>query len=308
MAKPERSKFRIYAEYIPFYLLYQFIHLLPLKVAMNLAKGLFGLLYCFGISYRKRAVSHILHAGVRTNEKDARILARHAFIEFAKLLVEIVKMDQLYHRSRIRITGNPETIRKVFAPEGSRAPQNVILVTGHYGNWEVAGTAVAEQAGRPMVSIMRPFSNPKIGEMILNHRRSNVHELVNKGPHGLRQLIKGLHDDKIISILIDQHASESEGVGTIFFSQPCRTHKTPALLHLKTGIPILPEMTRRISDNFEFELEVGELICHTPTGDKERDIQEIMQRCTAEMERMIAKCPEQWLWSHRRWLNINRRH
>jgi KDO2-lipid IV(A) lauroyltransferase len=97
-------------------------------------------------------------------------------------------------------------------------------------------------------------------------------------------------------------------VDTVFFGQPCKTHRTPALLHLKTGIPIVPELTRRVGDDFSFEIVLGPMIEYTPTDDKEHDIQVICQMCTTALEKMIAEQPEQWLWPHRRWININREH
>ena len=305
MDKDQRSKFRLYAEYIPFYLLYRLIHRLPLRVGYALSGMLFRLLFVFGGIFRQRAISHLLHAKVCRTPAEARAMARRSFLEFSKLLVEVVKMDQLYDPAKIRLTGSPETIDRIFAKDGQPGRENCLIVTAHYGNWEVAGTAFSEKAGRNMVSIMRPFSNPLIGEMILNHRRSAVHEVVAK-EQGIRPLLKALHDGRIATLLIDQHASQGEGVETVFFGQPCRTHKTPALLHLKTGVPIVPELTRRIGDNFDFELEVGEMIRYTPTGDKEQDVAAVCQLCTTALEKMIAKQPEQWLWSHRRWLNINR--
>jgi KDO2-lipid IV(A) lauroyltransferase len=305
MASKAKSKFLIYAEFIPFWLLWKFIQLLPLKVAYSIVIGLFDLFFLVDSRARRRTISHIKHAGVCTDDASARAMAKRTFREFAMLLVEIIKMHQEYAPHKIKRAGDLQSLRKVLTGEINTT--NTIIVTAHYGNWEIAGTAFSEQAGRPMVSIMREFSNPLIGKMILDSRRSGVHELASRDAAGLRQLLKALHDGKNISILIDQHASSAEGVETVFFGQPCRTHKTPALLHLKTGIPILPEVTRRLPGrNFEFDLVFGELIYYTPTGDKEKDIQAITQLCTTALEKLIAEQPDQWLWAHRRWLNINR--
>ena len=112
----------------------------------------------------------------------------------------------------------------------------------------------------------------------------------------------------IITMLIDQHAAGSEGVECEFFGHPARVHMTPALLHLKTGLPILPEVTRRVpGEDFRFELVVGDLIRYTPTGDKNRDVQAITQLCISALEKLIREAPEQWLWAPRHWLDINRR-
>lgn len=307
MGRHQRGKFRINLEYILFLVLYKLIRGISLHTAYLLSAQLFHLLYLGYPKYRRRAISHLLHAGVAKTPQETGRIARRSYQEFSRLLVEIVKCDQEFRLDKIRLVGDPETVARLQKDPRQDLP-NVILVTAHYGNWELAGPAFAAVTRRPMVSIMRPFSNPKVGELILGHRRGKDHELVPKGPAGLRQLMRAIHDRKIVTILIDQHASESEGVETTFFGQLCRTHKTPALLHLKTGLPIMPEITRRVNENFEFELTVGPLIQYQPTGDPEADVRNIMQRCNDELQKMIvARQPEQWLWSHRRWLNINRK-
>lgn len=307
MGTRKKSTVLVYLEFIPFYLLWHFIGILPLKWAYALSAALFKLLFLVSGRHRKRAIAHLKHAGVCTDDESARRTARQFFLEFSKLLVEIVKMHREYRREKIRLVGPDETLRRVFPGHGDGEKTNAIIVTAHYGNWEVAGTAFSDASDRAMVSIMRPFGNPLIGRMILKSRANSNHALVNRDANGVRGLLKALKEKKQISILIDQHASHAEGVETVFFGQPCRTHKTPAMLHLKTKIPILPELTRRVpGGNFEFELVFGDLIEYEATGDKEADIRAITQLCTSALEKMIAERPEQWLWAHRRWLNINR--
>ncbi|MFA6102008.1 MAG: lysophospholipid acyltransferase family protein [Victivallaceae bacterium] len=298
-----KGLFRIWLEFIPFWFLYMFIRMLPLKAAYGLSRFLFRLLFRIDKRHRVRSIKHILHAGITKDEKEAERIARQAYVSFSQLLVEIIKLSQLYSPEKIKYTGNPDTIREVF--EQGDKNINVIIITAHYGNWELAGSAWAEKTGIPMVSIMRPFGNPLVGSYILRNRESGIHQSVPKSG-GIKGLLKALRDGKTIAILADQHAGSKEGVETLFFGQPCRTHSSPALLHLKTGVAIVPEITRRVDDNFNFEFVVGDLIRYTPTDNKELDIKTVTQMYTTALEKLIAEQPEQWLWAHRRWLNIHR--
>ncbi len=300
----QKSIIIIWLEFIPFLLLYSLVRAMPLKIAYLISKSLFRLLYLIDGKHRNRAIEHIMHAKVRANKKDAAILARASFSSYAKLLVEIIKSDQCYSLDKTNAVGCQATIDRVFNHNGNN--QNVILVTAHYGNWEVAGTAIAEYTGIKMASIMRPFGNPLIGEIILKNRASDIHDMVPK-QGGIKGILKALKKNRIATFLVDQHASARDGgVETIFFGQPCRTHTAPALLHLKTGVPIMPQLTRRVDDNFGFEFILSELIEYTPTGDKEQDVKNITQLYTTALEKMIIAHPEQWMWVHRRWLNLNR--
>jgi KDO2-lipid IV(A) lauroyltransferase len=250
-----------------------------------------------------RSIKHIMHAGITKDEKEATRIAMQSYDSFSKLLVEIIKLNQLYSPDKVKFTGNPDTIREVFGPNEKNI--NAIIITAHYGNWELAGSAWAEKTGIPMVSIMRPFGNPLIGKCILRNRESGIHQSVPKDG-GIKGLMKALRAGQTIAILADQHAGSKEGVETLFFGQPCRTHSSPALLHLKTGVAIVPQLTRRVDDNFNFEFVVGEIIRYTPTDNKELDIKTVTQMYTTALEKLIAEQPEQWLWAHRRWLNLHR--
>jgi KDO2-lipid IV(A) lauroyltransferase len=301
--KRVKGNLRIILEFIPFFILYKMIQWMSLKSAYRLSRWIFYLLFIIDRKHRNRAIKHILHANVATEPALAKSIALKSFFSFSQLLVEIIKMNQLYSSDKIKRSGNPETVQQVFGTKGENI--NVIIVTAHYGNWEVAGTGYADISGIPMVSIMRPFANYLVGKYILRNRESGSHTSVSK-THGVKELFKALKSGKTIAILADQHASSGEGIETTFFGQPCRTHATPALLHLKTGVPIMPEVTRRLDNNFGFEFYSGELIRYTPTGDKQHDVKVITQMFTTALEKMIAEKPEQWMWVHRRWLNIHR--
>ncbi len=303
--KSEKSNFRINLEYYPFLLLYSIIHAMPLKLGYALSALLFRGLPLVDRRHWRRSVEHLMHAGIAGNEAEAKKIAHASNLEFSKLLVEIVKMDQLYRPEKIKLSGSQESIDALFHRDGTPGEQ-VIIITAHYGNWEVAGQAFSEQAHRPMASLMRPFGNPKIGAKILAHRAGSMHELVNK-EDGIRPILRAAAKGKNLTMLIDQHAASSEGVVCEFFGHPARVHMTPALLHLKTKIRILPEVTRRVGDNFDFELVVGDLISYTPTGNKERDVQELTQLCISGLEKLLRDAPEQWLWAPRHWLDITRR-
>ena len=306
MGKKQKSKFTIWAEYIPFLIFYKFMRLIPLKAAYALSSFFIGCGYYLDARHRNRTINHMLHAGIVKDRKEAVKLAKKCWHEFSMLLAEIFKMDQCYEKAKITVSGPPESVRE-FYKETAKFKTHILGVA-HYGNWEAAGHAYCELSGRTMASMMRPFDNPKIGELILSHRASPLHQLIPKNL-GIRQGLKALNEGRVFTVLVDQHAAHNEGVETIFFGHPCMTHKTPALMHLKTGHPLIPEVTRRLpGKDFRFEIVLGNMIKYEPTDDKERDVQVITQMCTTELERLIREQPEQWMWAARRWLDADGRH
>lgn len=302
-----KSKFRIYAEFIPFWLVVAFFRLFSLKTAYAIAKFFFKFVYIFHPKSRNRTIQHLLHAGIARNLEEAKTMARKTYENFAKLLVEIAKSKQLFHANNVfEVTatmGNAESCEMAYG-KNKRSP--VIMLTAHYGNWELAGPSCALKSGVPLVSVMRPFANPLIGRYIVGHREGYNHSCCDKSG-GIKAMLKAIKSGCNIAILADQHANSKEGVETVFFGHPARSHTSPALLHLKTGAPILPLVMRRLDDDFHFAHVYGEKIEYTPTGDKEKDVRTVTQMYTTALEKLIRECPLQWLWSHRRWLDINRR-
>ena len=183
MGKRRKSLFLIYLEFVPFYLLYLFVRRLSLKQSYWISRVLFLLLMRADKRHRVRTIQHLLHAGAADSLSEAHKLAKQVFCQFSKLLIEIFKMDQHYKPEKIHMAGSAG---------------NAIIVTAHYGNWEIAGTAFCQKTGLGTVSIMRPFSNPLIGKCILKNRRSPAHEVISKQA-GLRPLLKALHDGRHIS-------------------------------------------------------------------------------------------------------------
>jgi len=276
-------------------------NLVPLSVAYFIVNIICRVLFVVDAKHRNRTITHIIHAGITADPKKARKIALANFIHLGKVAVEIVKLDQLL---------NPKTVKDHVtvniskeAEEALNHPKGTIVASAHYGNWEIVGLGIS-LLFRPLDSIGRNLDNPKLDKYIFAKRNAYGGKGFSK-EGVVKKLLKSLRAKRALGILIDQHAGE--GVDTMFFSHPTLTHGTPAQLHLKTGAPIVLIASRRLDNNFHFEMIIRGPFTITPTGDKARDIQLLTQMINDEFEKIVAECPEQWLWEHRRWLDIDRR-
>lgn len=291
-------------EYFLVFPLILLIRLLPLKTAFIIATFGAQMAFMTDRRHRNRAIQHILHSGIVDNEKDAIKLALASFVHFAKVGVEIVKIDQYINPENIS-----EYIKLTYVnPEAEKGLKNakaIIYAGAHYGNWEISGLGSSVLV-RPIVSVMRPFDNKKIGDYIISKRSMFNQEVCDKNS-AIKPLLKAIAEGKAIGILSDQHAGSAVGIETIFFGHPARTHFSPAMLHLKTGASLFVGIARRLDDNFKYEISfTGPLELKNPTGNREKDMQSLAQMYTTGIENEIRKDPAQWVWCHRRWLDINR--
>ena len=306
--KPKkRNLFFLWLTYVPISWFYHLVRLMPLRAAYGFGNVIFFLAPFFDPWHRRRVIRHLLHTGVAKDIKEARQICRRLFFNFGRLLTDVFKTDQLLRANSVDVAGDLKLAREcgAFGEEG-RKYRNIIIASAHYGNWEIGGTSWARLSDTPLVSVMRYFSNPFIGKLFLKYRQSADHRLIPKSG-SLALAYRALRNGSSLAMLVDQHATTTEGVENVFFGQPCRTHASIALLHLRSGVPIVVGVSRRIGRGFNFEFVVGCEIIHKPTGDLNADLKVVTQRITSEFERLILEQPDQWLWAHRRWLNIHRR-
>jgi len=303
MGKREKHFLLINLEYLIAIALVGIFTVVSLKTAYFISDVTAMIAYYIDFRHRRRTIKHLLHSGIVNSKKDAVLLAKKNFKHLGKVLVEIVKVKKLFDKDNIgKYCGfrmKPEH-KELFFGEN---PSPVIIVTGHLGNWELAGAVYSLCSGLRLSSIMRPLNNPRLGRIIYSYRENPMHKTFSK-EDGLKQLLSALRKKESVAIVADQHASSSEGAETVFFGHPARAHSTPALLHLKTGIPIFVGALIRNESDFKFELDVRKVINYTPTDNKAEDIKNIVQEYTSALEEIIRDYPEQWLWSHRRWLDL----
>ena len=137
--KKKKSALVINAEYALFVLVTAVVRLLPLHAAYAMLNFIAWSVLHFSKRHGPRTPKLILHSGFLKTRKEADRLALASLEHFAKVYVEVVKFDQIVNTKNfsehIRIADDPLT-QEFMNPD--TAPQ-IILTTGHFGNWELAG-------------------------------------------------------------------------------------------------------------------------------------------------------------------------
>ncbi|HZE99789.1 MAG TPA: lysophospholipid acyltransferase family protein [Planctomycetota bacterium] len=177
-----------------------------------------------------------------------------------------------------------------------RAGRGLIVVIGHLGNWEVMGLAICK-AGYPLNSLARPIENPWI-DAWLNRFRTRTGQRIIPKRHALGEMIRVLHRNEILIVQVDQNA-KSAGVLTDFFGRPCSTHRSPAILSLKYGTPIIVANIYR--ENGLHHCDLGDPIDPARHRDHADPVKSMTQAYTAEFEQAVRAHPDQWFWVHERW-------
>jgi len=183
------------------------------------------------------------------------------------------------------------------AKEGS----GVIIVIGHLGNWEIGGLAVT-LAGYPIQSLARPIDNPWI-DKYLNRFRTLTGQRVMSRDRALGEMIRILQRNGLLVIQMDQDARQS-GVYVNFFGRAASTHRSPAVLSLKYGSPIVPVNVFR--EGPHHTVIATEPIWPAAFRDHPDPTKALTQAMSDRFEEFVRQHPEQWFWIHDRWKTAER--
>jgi KDO2-lipid IV(A) lauroyltransferase len=176
--------------------------------------------------------------------------------------------------------------------------QAMIFLSGHYGNWEMAGYLFGLY-GYPTYSVARTLDNPYLERYLRAFReRTGQHLIPKKG--GYDQMLEVLQSGRVLSMLADQDAGP-RGLFVDFFGRPASTHKAIALLAIEHQTPIVVGVARRLGTEFKYEIRCEEIIEPTELDGSTDDVLLLTQRYTSALERLIRQDPSQYLWLHRRW-------
>jgi KDO2-lipid IV(A) lauroyltransferase len=177
------------------------------------------------------------------------------------------------------------------------AGRGLLLVTGHFGNWELAGTYMAVR-GVPVDVIVRRMSNP-LFDAYLNGLRLKLGMTVVYDQEAVRRTPRALGAGRAVGILADQGGKGIAAIHVPFFGRPARTPHGPAVFALRGNIPLVfVAVVREPSGRYRMSVEPVEA---ERTGEREADVDRLVRRYTGMLERWIRAYPEQYFWHHHRW-------
>lgn len=175
--------------------------------------------------------------------------------------------------------------------------KGVVLVAGHLGNWELSGAYVAAR-GLPCHPIARGMSNPLSGRFFARTReRLGMQPMHDQD--AVRRVPRLLKQGALIGFLSDQATVGLASTFVPFFGRPAKTPRGAAVFALRGDVPVvLIQAIREEGGRYRFHAEE---LAVTHTDDRERDVDDIVMRFSAALERLVRANPGQYFWQHRRW-------
>lgn len=296
MAKP-RSDLIDRLQYLGLRVTSMLMHCWPVTMNLALARLLGDVMFAVDRKHRDRAMANLRRSFPDKSEAELRALARRSMQQLFRLFVEtlfttrLIRIDTVARH--VRLSGIEPVLRMLLERE-----RGVIMLTGHYGAWEVLGYALAT-LGFETTSVARPLDNPYVNEYLLGVRERMGQKIVDK-KGATAAILPLLEQHGAVGFTADQNAG-SKGIFVDFFGRKASTYKSIGLLAMQYDVPVVIGYARRRGDGFEFDLGVQDIIHPNDWKTQDDPLLYITQRYTRAIEDFTRADPGQYLWVHRRW-------
>jgi KDO2-lipid IV(A) lauroyltransferase len=237
--------------------------------------------------------------GGKVDPTQIELLAQAHYGNLWLLLTEFVKFRFLsaeQKKKMVRVLGVPGMMAAFEAGKG------LLILTGHFGNFEVSTVAGVEhfpQVKGHIHFLRRPIKPRWLSDMLT--RRFNEAGFGVLGRRGsLEEIVQTIEGGDAVVFPFDQYARRPEGIPVEFFDHTAGTYKSMAVIALATGAPVIPACSWREPDGTHV-LEFLPALTAIIGEDVDAEIQRNTRAYNQALEQLIVRHPEQWWWVHRRW-------
>jgi KDO2-lipid IV(A) lauroyltransferase len=292
-----------YLAYIGLRVAIMFIEMLSLRVGYALARLVGNLMYRFDKRHRKIAIDQLRLSFPDWSEAKIRRTARASICNMVCMGLELLLTPRIVRpetwRKHIRLKNMENVVATLISRD-----RPMVLVTGHFGNWELAGYFSAA-IGLAFNSVARRIDNPYINDLIFGVRQRAGQRMIYKRG-AAEQVAKAFDRNEAVSMVGDQDAG-ARGLFVDYFGRPASTFKSIGLMAMQYEAPIAVICCRRLGGLFQFEISNQRTIEPAEWADKDDPLRWITQEYTSALEAAVREQPDQYFWVHRRWKHAPRK-
>lgn len=230
------------------------------------------------------------------SETALQVLNKRVVVHFAEMVLEVPHILRLNRRNIYRYAAfeNEQVLHDAI-----QQGKGVLILTAHFGNWELMSAAIALHFQVSGAVVVRPVDFAPADRLLAVLRSRFGTEIIPKR-RAMKRLLSEMRHNGMVGILLDQNVAWYEGVFVPFLGQPACTNKGLALVAARTGSPVIPAFSVRQSDG-RYRIIFDPAVQIQQTGDKTSDTEVNTARFTQAIERYVAAYPDHWFWFHRRW-------
>ena len=276
------------------FLLILFLFLIFKILGINYASFFSGkIMSIIGPYFRSKVLikSNILKAFPNLKDSEIKKITMGMWNNYGRILAEYVFIKDFRSsklEENIEINGQ-EILKKI-----KENNEPVIFISGHFNNFELMAMQI-EKSEINLAVVYRPLNNKFLNFIMERIRKKYIcKNQIKKGISGTKQLLSFFKKKTSIALMIDQRVSQ--GIKCNFFNQDAFTTTIPAQFVKKFNCKVVPIYIERIMGT-NFKLTIHEPLVFS----NDESIETITLNLNSQLEKLILKNPEQWIWSHNRW-------
>lgn len=285
-----------YAVYVVVRLVIATIQALSIEFCQSVCQVLAWFLYDIAKIRRRILDENLAIALPHANAAERRRLAISTWEHLLLMICEVAHAPRRIHETNWRDFVSVARKRELVGYLLDRRP--TVIVSGHFGNFEVAGFMTG-LFGVPTHTVARKLDNPYL-DRFLNRIREAKGQYILPKQGSAGDVEKLLNSGGKILLLGDQ-SSGPKGCFVEFFGRPSSCHKAIALFTLTSNVPLVVAYSRRVSKPMRFEIGFIDALDPKNEGLVLEGVPGVTQWYTAELEAVVRQFPDQYWWLHNRW-------
>jgi lauroyl/myristoyl acyltransferase len=238
---------------------------------------------------RRGAIANMQRVLGETDRRRAARAALRMFVDFAHCFTETME----YYGPR------PQPIRLDLPQhddlaDALRAGQGAVVVTGHFGNWDIAAKGLREY-GRPINVVMAREINATTHEYVRAAReREGVHVIYSDSSvFSSLNMVRALRSNEVVAIQLDRPLGAGGTRPVDFFGAPAPFPSGPFVLARVSGAPLIPVFIPRRGTRHYAIRTRGRFNLAREARDN-RALDRVMADVVHAFEETIRKYPTQW--------------
>ncbi|MBN1384919.1 MAG: lysophospholipid acyltransferase family protein [Elusimicrobia bacterium] len=292
------KKMRHIIEFVLLMLFNCFVLVLPFRTALWFGRQLGDIAFYILRIRRNIVMRNLTLAFPDKSFNELLRIARKTYRNLAMSMIEVLSFPKL----------NDKSFEENFDFEGSeylddflKRKKGAVLVSGHFGSWELLGAAVCKK-GYPMDVLVLNQHNRFVDTVLNSYRKSKGVGIIQL-KFALKWGLKSIKRGRFLAALVDQDAGRRDGIFVDFFGRPASTSQGPAVFALRTDVPIAMAFCIRQPSYVKHKAKFIP-VDFKKTGNYGKDVELLTLRYTQILEDFIRKYPDQWFWFHKRWKTV----
>ena len=200
--------------------------------------------------------------------------------------------------SRERISQTVTVDGEELLTEPMKSGTGVIVALPHAGNWDHAGAYFCAM-GFPLVTVAERLKPEALFNKFLEYRQNIGMEVLALDSRSMATLLKRAREGALIALVADRDLSKS-GIDVSFFGYPSRMPAGPALLAIRTGIPLITAYVSYTDSGIHIKFDSVDIPID---GTEFERIAAIVQRCADLFAKGIKSAPQDWHMLQRIWID-----